>query len=158
MVGSRQPDAKPTPSRTNSRRLLFLPPANEVWGKVIFLHLFVILFTGGGSTQAGAAPRPRYQVHPRAGTPPRTRYTPGQVRYTPLGTRYTPWAGTPPLGRYCPRQVHPLGPGTPPGRYTPQEQVHPPQNSACCEIRATSGRYASYWNAFLFAYHCGHSS
>ena len=23
-----------------------LPPANEVWGKVIFLHLFVILFTG----------------------------------------------------------------------------------------------------------------
>ena len=26
----------------------YLPPANEVWGKVIFLHLFVILFTGGG--------------------------------------------------------------------------------------------------------------
>ena len=26
----------------------FLPPANEVWGKVIFFHLFVILFTGGG--------------------------------------------------------------------------------------------------------------
>ena len=24
-----------------------LPPANEVWGKVIFLHLFVILFKGG---------------------------------------------------------------------------------------------------------------
>ena len=28
---------------------IFLPPANEVWGKVIFLlHLSVILFTGGG--------------------------------------------------------------------------------------------------------------
>ena len=26
---------------------IFLPPANEVWGKVIFLHLFVILFMGG---------------------------------------------------------------------------------------------------------------
>ena len=26
----------------------YLPPANEVWGKVIFLHLFVILFMGGG--------------------------------------------------------------------------------------------------------------
>ena len=26
---------------------MFLPPANEVWDKVIFLHLFVILFTGG---------------------------------------------------------------------------------------------------------------
>ena len=25
----------------------FLPPANEVWGKVMFLHLSVILFTGG---------------------------------------------------------------------------------------------------------------
>ena len=25
----------------------FLPPANEVWGKVLFLHLFAILFTGG---------------------------------------------------------------------------------------------------------------
>ena len=24
-----------------------LPPANEVWGKVIFLHLFVIVFMGG---------------------------------------------------------------------------------------------------------------
>ena len=28
---------------------LYLPPANEVWGKVIFLHQFVILFTGGGA-------------------------------------------------------------------------------------------------------------
>ena len=27
--------------------LVLLPPANEVWGKLIFLHLFVILFTGG---------------------------------------------------------------------------------------------------------------
>ena len=26
----------------------------------------------------------------------------------------------------------------------------PPWSSACWEIRATSGRYASYWNAFLF--------
>ena len=25
-----------------------LPPANEVWGKVTFLHLTVILFTRGG--------------------------------------------------------------------------------------------------------------
>ena len=29
-------------------KLLLLPPANEDWGKVIFLHPFVILFTGGG--------------------------------------------------------------------------------------------------------------
>ena len=30
------------------QNVFLLPPANEVWGKVIFLHLFVILFTGGG--------------------------------------------------------------------------------------------------------------
>ena len=29
-----------------AQKLTFLPPANEVWGKVIFLHLSVILFTG----------------------------------------------------------------------------------------------------------------
>ena len=59
---------------------------------------------------------------PRAGTPP-------------LG-RYTPWAGTPPSGRYTPGQVHPRA-GTPP------PTVH-------AGLRSTGGRYASYWNAFLF--------
>ena len=50
----------------------------------------------------------------------------------------------PPRTRYTPRdQVHPPGPGTPGTRYTPQ-------SSACREIRAPNGRYASYWNAFLF--------
>ena len=29
----------------------FLPTANEVWDKVIFLHLSVILFTGEGVSQ-----------------------------------------------------------------------------------------------------------
>ena len=28
--------------------LILLSPANEVWGRVIFLHLFFILFTWGG--------------------------------------------------------------------------------------------------------------
>ena len=37
-----------------------LPPANEVWGKVMFLHLCVILFTGGGGllTPGGAGQTP----------------------------------------------------------------------------------------------------
>ena len=30
-----------------------LPPANEVWGKIIFLHLSVILFTWGGGGEGG---------------------------------------------------------------------------------------------------------
>ena len=75
--------------------LYLVPPANEVWGNVIFLHLSVILFKGRGT-----------------------------------------WTGTP-------WQVHP------PGRYTPQ-QVPPPGPATHAGIRSTSGRYASYWNAFLF--------
>ena len=31
----------------------FLPPANQVWGKVMFLHVSVILFTGGGESAWG---------------------------------------------------------------------------------------------------------
>ena len=37
----------------------YLPPANEVWGKVLFLHLSVVLFTGGlplGDLPPGALP------------------------------------------------------------------------------------------------------
>ena len=45
------------------------------------------------------------------------------------------------LGRHPPRSRHPPGADTPPLR------------SACREIRATGGLYASYWNAiFLFIY------
>ena len=38
---------------------------------------------------------------------------------------------------------------TPPEADTPQKQTFPPRK-ACWEIRSTSGRYASYWNAILF--------
>ena len=40
-----------------------LLPANEVWGKVIFLHLSVILFTGGGGLQPGGLCRPPSKHH-----------------------------------------------------------------------------------------------
>ena len=42
-----------------------LPPANEVWGKVIFLHLSVILFTGGVVSQHAlqvSRPTPKGEV------------------------------------------------------------------------------------------------
>ena len=94
----------------------------QSWGKVIFSVACVKNSVHGGSTWAGTPP-------PQAGTP-----SPGQV-HPPPG-RYTPKAGTPP------GQVHPLGRYTPPGRYTPRAK--------CYEIRSMSGRYASYWNAFLF--------
>ena len=53
-------------------------------------------------------------------------------RYPPPPARYTPLAGTPP------------------GRYTAPGQVHPPA-TVHAGIRSTSGRYASHWNAFLYA-------
>ena len=49
--------------------LSFIPPANAVWGKVIFLYLSVILFTGG-STWAGTPPSTMYTAQ-GPGTPPR---------------------------------------------------------------------------------------
>ena len=45
-------------------------------GKVMFLHLSVILFTGGGCAQGGALPYPPGQIPAKADTP-------------------TPWADTP---------------------------------------------------------------
>ena len=90
-----------------------------------------------------------WQVPPLAGTHPLDRYTPGryiphpQGRYTlslqvhPLAD--TPLAGTPPC-RYTPT-------GTPPSRYTPSR--YPPPPAIHAGIWSTSGRYASYWNAFL---------
>ena len=78
----------------------------------MFLHVCVILFTGGISGQ---------------GEPP-------WAGRTPPWTRQTPWQGEPPLARQTPQT-----------RQTP----HPPCE-ADSRIQSTSGRYASYWNAFLF--------
>ena len=73
------------------------------------------------------------------------RGVPGQV---------PPWAGTPQAGT-------PLEAGAPPGQVHPQAGTSrwagtplggTTRSSACWEIRATSGRYASYWNAFLLIY------
>ena len=142
------------------------------WGKVMFLQVCGILFTGVGSTWPG--------------TPPGTRYTP-QTRYTPpdqvhlLDQVKPPWDQVHPPGTTPLDQVHPAGPGTPPRtRYTPLDQVHPPTRYTpgtrynprdqvhppgtrytpwtkyppgpgtppprTREIRSTRGRYASCWN------------
>ena len=65
------------------------------------------------------------------------------------------WAGTPrtvtPSGRYTP-----LGRCTSLGRY-PLAGTPPSRSSACWEILATSGWYASYWNAFLLCWQFTHS-
>ena len=102
----------------------FLQPAKEVWGKVIFLHLSVILFTRGRCLPLGQG----YLSHGPEGvcvcTPPDTQ--PLDVpRHTPPG--HTP-LDTPPG---CTPWTHPL------------LDTHP--------SRSISGWYASYWNAFLFS-------
>ena len=76
--------------------------ANEVWGKVIFLHISVILFTWGEvpATEGGVPG----QVPPFWQVPLH-----GQVHPAKAGT---PLAGTPLQGIL-------------PGRYTPLGQVHP---------------------------------
>ena len=96
----------------------------------------------GGSTRPGT---PWEQVHPPDQVhPPGPGTPPDQVHPCSTVTKYTPWD-----------QVHPPGPVNSPRRGTPQDHVHPlgpgtsHWSSACWEIQATSGWYASYWNAFL---------
>ena len=89
---------------------------NEVVAKVIFLHLSVILFTGGGMSEAepplGADTTPPSRHSPRADPPgadPQVRHP--QVRHPPEQT--PPWEQTPPLHQTPP------GADPPPRKQTP---------------------------------------
>ena len=57
-----------------SRKVVSLPPANEVWGKVMFLHVSVILFIEGSAYKGDLPPE---GLSTRGGglwqTPPETR-------------------------------------------------------------------------------------
>ena len=90
------------------------------------------------------------QVPPRDQTPPQTRQVPPRTRQVPPQTMQVP-----PRTRQVPpqtRQVPPLGPDTLPRtrEVSPRDQT-PPPGTADSGIRSTFGRYASYWNAFLFS-------
>ena len=114
-----------------------LPPANEVWGKVIFSEACVKNSVhGGGVPDQVPPPGPgRYPPGTRQVPSPRTRQVtpPGPGRYTPSPRDQ---AGTPRTRQVHPpgtRQVPPPGPGryTPPGpgRYThthPRDQAGTP--------------------------------
>ena len=117
---------------------------NEVVAKVIFLHMYVILFTEGRGLSAS--------VHAGIPTPQSPEQTPPRAD--------TPWSRHPPKSRHPPGNRHPSGADTPlgadppgadpPGADIPQSR-HPPGN-----IRSMSSRYASYWNAFLFRLETSH--
>ena len=85
----------------------------------MFLLEFVILFTEGGVCLSACWDT----RHPQIRHPPQEQ-TPPQSRHPP-GSRHHPRADNP-----------------------PQEQTLPPPDTDY-DIRSMSGRYASYWNAFL---------
>ena len=93
-------------------------------------------------------PSPGADTPPQA-DPPRADNPPGADppgEQTPLGSR--------PPGADTPRNRHPPGTDTTPAADTPHRSRHPPGSrhpprEADSSIRSTSGRYASYWNAFL---------
>ena len=100
----------------------------------------VILFSGGGRLPQcmlgyhpwDHAPYPPTPPHPPDHAPPPTQ----TMRTHPRTMHHSPGPCTPP----GPCDPH-TGPCTPPGT------MHTPPPSG---IRSMSGRYASYWNAFLF--------
>ena len=107
-----------------------LPPANEVCEGYVFTRVCHSVHGGSASVHAGI--------------------TPHQSRHPQEAEQTPPEAGTPPgADTPCPQEQTP----PPPEADTLPEQT-PPPSSACWEIRPTSGRYASYWNAFLFWYFC----
>ena len=100
--------------------IIFLPPANEVCEGYVFTHVCHSVHRGGSASVHTRIPHP-----PGTGTP-RTRHPPEQAP-PPPGPDTLPGPDTPPPGSRTPTPLH----------------------SACWEIRSTSGRYASYWNAIL---------
>ena len=117
--------------------LLLLPPANEIWGKVIFSEVCVknsvhmpqcmlgYHHPPGPGTPPGTRHTPQDHAHsPGPGTPPGQGTPPDQV---PLRTRHTPWDQAPPLGPDPPCAVHA-------GRYGQQAGgMHPTGMQSCCE-------------------------
>ena len=136
----------------------------------MFLQLCVILFTGGGVCQ-GDPPRrrPPCQGDPPRGTPqkeaPPNKETPQKEAPPPkrpprrapqeVGPQEgDPQKEVPPKKETPPRRRHPsrrspCQGGDPPKKEAPPRR-HPPPKEADSGIRSMSGRYASYWNAFLF--------
>ena len=87
------------------------------------------------------------------GEPPRDQADPPGPRRTPPEPRRTPpGPGRPPNPPWDQGEPPPRGPRrTPPRpRRPPQNQADPPPpREEHCSIPSMSGRYASYWNAFL---------
>ena len=113
----------------------FLPPANEVWGKVIFSVACVKILSRWVCLSACWD----------------TNLPPLQDQAPPWNRHPTPEQIPPPKAQAPPESRHPPGADTSPEQKphwtrqapTPWDQVHP-LHSVFWEIWSTSGRYASY--------------
>ena len=129
---------QPIPESPYLPRHIYRPQRS--WGKVVFTCVCDSVHRGGICLSACWDTTPEIRKPPWEQAPPGSR---------------SPGAGTPPKAG-TPREQTPPQAGTPRSRHPPeqappQEQTPPPpQHRACWEIRSTSGRYASYWNAILF--------
>ena len=107
----------------------------------MFLHLSVILFTGGVSASVHAGihtpPRSRHPPsrHPPEADIPGSRHLPGSRHY--LGVEPHPEADTPPGSRHPPGRRHSPGSSPPPSRHTPSRQSPLPLAQCMLEIWAT---------------------
>ena len=125
--------------------VIIITGRNEVVAKVMFLHVSVILSTGGVSAEP---PPGTKETPPAPRRPPRTRENPPRDQADPPRPRRPPrdQGDPPPTCRETPRDQ-----GEPPGtkETPPAGRTPPPLREEDCSIRSMSGRYVSYWNAFL---------
>ena len=118
------------------------------WAKVIFSQACVKNSVHGGGGE-GVCLSACWDTHPLGADTPQTRHP--RTRH-PLGAD-TPREQTRPPWTRHPLGADPPGPDTPPG-LDPPGSKHPQGGAppgADSAIRSTSGRNASYWNAFLFS-------
>ena len=118
----------------NATRSQYLPAATKLGQGNIFTSVCQEFCPQGGRVSAS--------VH--AGIHSPGANTPQEQTPPPLGAD-TPPRSRPPRADTHPRSRHPPGSRPPQSRHTA-----PSPWEADCSIRSTSGRYASYWNAFLF--------
>ena len=113
-------------------KLLYYRPQRS-WAKAIFLQASVCPQGGRGVCLSAC-----WDTHP----PPQIRHIPPRPS--------TPSGADTPQTRQTPREQTPHSRSRPPTPGAdPPGSRHPPE--ADCSIRLMSGRYASYWNAFLFS-------
>ena len=109
--------------------LRLLPAATKLWPRLCFYTCVWFCSQRGGVSGQGEPPQ---QGEPPWGPPAR------ETPWAPLGRENTPPTGRPPTRSRPPQSKPP-----PPPHQTPPREAH-------SSIRSTSGRYASYWNAFLY--------